>query len=395
MLHFFDYDSRKNFYKPSIMRFILFCLVFFFCLTTAKAAILQSANTGQHPDKIRVVLRLDNAVRYSVHRSDNQITVRLQNTDISPGFSAPKPISSLQSLSASATSGDTLVSLKLNNGVKLLRHFYLKEDFSARLVLDLSIEPKKNAATINPIATISTEKKQSKPRIKTKKIIVLDPGHGGEDPGAIGATGLYEKELTLTIAKEIQTALEKTGAYTVYLTRNDDRFIPLRQRTAIAQERNADLFISLHADAHPDRLASGSSVYTLSERASDKEAEALAAKENRADIIHGVDLSGTPDEVSTILIDLVQRETLNHSARFATLLVQKLRSEINTKRDSHRFAGFVVLKAPDTPAVLVELGFLSNKHEEWLLRQRSHRAKITRSIVKAINGFFQTATTVP
>jgi N-acetylmuramoyl-L-alanine amidase len=377
------------------MRFIFFLLMFFSCLASAQAAVLQSANIGQHRDKIRLVLRLDNAVRYNIHLSSNQITLRLQNTDVGPGFITPKPVANLQSLSTSTTAGDTLILLKVASETTLLRHFYLKEDFGARLVLDLSIESRKNTEAIAPVTAISTEKQKPQPKAKTKKIIVLDPGHGGEDPGAIGATGLHEKELTLTIAKEIKTALEKTGGYTVHLTRNDDRFIPLRKRTAIAQERNADLFISLHADAHPDRLAAGSSVYTLSERASDKEAEALAAKENRADIIHGVDLSGTPDEVSTILIDLVQRETMNHSARFATLLVQKLRNEINIKRDTHRFAGFVVLKAPDTPAVLVELGFLSNKHEEWLLRQRSHRAKITRAMVKAINSFFQPTTAAP
>jgi N-acetylmuramoyl-L-alanine amidase len=149
--------------------------------------------------------------------------------------------------------------------------------------------------------------------------------------------------------------------------------------------------MSIHADAHTSARANGTSVYTLSERASDKEAEALANKENRADIIHGVDLSNTTGEVSSILIDLVQRETMNLSAQYATMLVNNLKNNVNIKRDTHRFAGFMVLKAPDTPAILLELGFLSNPKEEWLLKQRSHRAKIVQAIVKTTNSFFRTA----
>jgi N-acetylmuramoyl-L-alanine amidase len=224
---------------------------------------------------------------------------------------------------------------------------------------------------------------------RKKPIIVIDPGHGGDDPGAIGASGLKEKDVTLMSAQELKASLEATGFYTVYLTRSDDRFIILRERTKIAQTRDADLFISLHADAAISPRAFGASVYTLSEKSSDKEAEMLANKENKADIIHGVDLSNTSDEVSSILIDLVQRETMNQSAAYANLLVKNLKDQVKLKKDTHRFAGFMVLKAPDTPAVLLELGFLSNPKEEWLLKQRSYRAKIIRGITKATNSYFK------
>lgn len=221
-----------------------------------------------------------------------------------------------------------------------------------------------------------------------KRIIVIDPGHGGVDPGAIGVSGIYEKHITLAAARDLKKFLEATGRFTVHLTRDRDVFIRLRGRIERARERKADLFISLHADTIRNRKVRGLSLYTLSERASDKEAAELAERENKADLIAGIDLSHESAEVTNILIDLAQRETMNQSAKLAALLVGELKQRVRTLRNPHRFAGFAVLKAPDIPSVLIELGFLSNKDDERALRSKSHRRKLAQSIAGAVDKYF-------
>ncbi|MCR6631721.1 MAG: N-acetylmuramoyl-L-alanine amidase [Magnetospirillum sp.] len=221
-----------------------------------------------------------------------------------------------------------------------------------------------------------------------KPVVVIDPGHGGVDPGAIGVSGIYEKYITLAVARELKAALEKNGRYKVYLTRDRDIFIRLRDRIAIARQYNADLFISLHADSVANPQLKGLSVYTLSQNASDSEAQALADKENKADLIAGIDLSHESADVANILIDLAQRETMNRSAGFAGGVVDEVGREANLLGNTHRFAGFAVLKAPDVPSVLIEMGYLSNEAEERNLRQPEHRVKLAKSISRAVDRFF-------
>ena len=218
--------------------------------------------------------------------------------------------------------------------------------------------------------------------------VVIDPGHGGVDPGTIGISGTYEKHITLAMARAIRTALEKTGRFKVKLTRDRDIFIRLRDRIRLAREAGANLFISIHADSIKNRKISGPSVYTLSERASDKEAAALAEKENKADLIAGIDLTHENADVMDILIDLAQRETMNQSARYAGMLVTELKKRTKLLRNSHRFAGFAVLKAPDVPSVLLELGFLSNPKDERALRDRRYRARLAAGVVQSIDAYF-------
>lgn len=225
-----------------------------------------------------------------------------------------------------------------------------------------------------------------KPNIK--KVIVIDPGHGGIDPGAVGSSGIFEKKLTLAAAQALQRQLAKSGRYKVVLTRRGDQFLRLRDRFAVARRHRADLFISLHADTIRKKSVRGLSVYTLSEKASDREAAELAEQENKADLIAGVDLTDEPQEVTNILIDLAQRETLNQSARFARHLVQELRQVTKLLRNSHRFAGFAVLKAPDVPSVLIEMGFLSNARDEQALRKPAYRARLARSVERAVDRYF-------
>lgn len=221
-----------------------------------------------------------------------------------------------------------------------------------------------------------------------KPVVVIDAGHGGVDPGAIGVSGVYEKFITLAMAKELKAQLEKGGRYKVYLTRDRDVFIRLRDRIAIARQYDADLFISLHADTVANSQMKGLSVYTLSQNASDSEAQALADKENKADLIAGVDLSHESADVANILIDLAQRETMNRSAVFATSVVDSLGRQVDLLGNTHRFAGFAVLKAPDVPAVLVEMGYLSNVEEERQLRQPDYRGKLAKALSLAVDHFF-------
>jgi N-acetylmuramoyl-L-alanine amidase len=222
-----------------------------------------------------------------------------------------------------------------------------------------------------------------------KPVIVLDPGHGGIDPGTSSADGVTEKEVVLAFAKSLKAKLEATGRYDVYLTREDDTFLPLRERVEFAQKKGANLFLSIHADYFPQQTekATGATVYTLSEEASDEEAKELAAKENFSDVLAGVALPSESDEVvANILIDLAQRETQNRSTVFARSIVGELAGNLHTRK--LRSAGFRVLKAPDVPSVLLELGFLSNPDDEKHLVSDAWRDRMGNSIVEAIDGYF-------
>ena len=221
-----------------------------------------------------------------------------------------------------------------------------------------------------------------------KPVVVIDPGHGGVDPGATSLTGAYEKNIVLALAHDLKEELEKGGKVTPVLTRDRDIFIPLRERVSIARGANADLFMSLHADIVADSDIHGLSVYTLSQTASDAEAQALADKENKADIVAGIDLSNESPEVTNILIDLVQRESMNLSASFAHKVIAEVSKDTHQLlQNTHRFAGFAVLKAPDVPSVLVESGYLSNQRDEQMLRRPEYRAKLAAALARAVENF--------
>jgi N-acetylmuramoyl-L-alanine amidase len=222
-------------------------------------------------------------------------------------------------------------------------------------------------------------------------VVVLDPGHGGVDPGTSSTDGVTEKEVVLTFARTLKAKLEATGRYEVYLTRDDDTFLPLRERVEFAQKKGASLFLSIHADYFPRKVdkATGATVYTLSEEASDEEARALAAKENFSDALAGVELPSDSDEVlANILIDLAQRETQNRSVVFARSIVGELagRGTLHTKR--LRSAGFRVLKSPDIPSVLLELGFLSNPDDEKRLTSETWRDRTAEAVADSIDNYF-------
>jgi len=219
-------------------------------------------------------------------------------------------------------------------------------------------------------------------------LIVIDPGHGGIDGGAVGPGGVLEKDLVLEFSRALKSHLEEAGRYRVLLTRNEDVFLPLRERVDFARRNGAGLFISVHADKFNRQTVGGATVYTVSERASDAEAAALAAKENKADLIAGLDLEDEPDEVTDILIDLARRETKNFSVRLAKALVGSLRGNIRLNKNPHRFAGFRVLKAPDVPSVLIELGYVSNSNDVRELSSAVWRTRAAAAIAQALKHYF-------
>lgn len=220
-----------------------------------------------------------------------------------------------------------------------------------------------------------------------KMIVVIDAGHGGIDSGAVGIHGTQEKQITLSLAKKLKSLLEAEGNYMVYMTREDDRFLSLSQRVNFARSMKADLFISFHADSHTDSSLRGMSIYTLSEKSSDAEAQALANKENKADIIGGVIWEEQDQQVSAILIDLLQHETNTRSVVFASLVLKEIGKETTLLRNSHRSAGFMVLKAVEVPSILLEAGYLSHVQEEALLNSPAHQDKLVRALKRAIQEY--------
>jgi N-acetylmuramoyl-L-alanine amidase len=232
--------------------------------------------------------------------------------------------------------------------------------------------------------------RRAKPKSTTPELplVMLDPGHGGKDPGAIGATGTYEKHVALAAAEELQRALLKSGRYRVELTRRQDVFIHLDDRVSYAQERKATLFVSMHADALTDPAVRGASVYTLASTASDAQSAALARRENSADRFAGTYVQGVSPEVAKILASLVRQETRIASTRLSRSLVSELDRAILMLPNPARHAGFVVLKAPDIPSVLVEMGFMSNPRDEAALQRPEHRAKVVAAMHRSVDAYF-------
>ncbi|MBQ8250764.1 MAG: N-acetylmuramoyl-L-alanine amidase [Alphaproteobacteria bacterium] len=268
-----------------------------------------------------------------------------------------------------------------------------------RLVIDLKpnskpVEKKAIPQSVKPTTPkATTVKKQEStsgllPFSKSKKVVMLDAGHGGQDPGAISKAGRYEKDLTLKMAKETKKLLENAG-YKVVLSRDRDIFISLRGRVKKAHEAKADLFISIHADSAKNTSARGLSIYTISEKASDKEAAALAERENKSDILLGMDLDDYQQEVSSVLIDLAKQDTMKESRRYADLVVKEMQRTVQLLPNAHRFAGFAVLKSPNIPSVLLEMGYMSNKKEEREMQKSSYRKKLGQALVRAVNAYFK------
>ena len=263
-----------------------------------------------------------------------------------------------------------------------------RESFLRRVALDAK-EAKneaKKAPAAPPPATPSEASGDLRP------LVVLDPGHGGIDTGTKAPSGELEKDIVLDFAQRLRQRLEKSGKVRVVMTRGDDTFVELADRVHIARNAGAALFVSIHADwlSHGEGDADGATIYTLSETATDSEAARLAEKENRADVIAGVDLKAEPDDVAGILIDLAQRETKSYSLQFARKLVSEIRPVARLHKNPLKSAGFRVLRAPDIPSVLIELGYVSNRQDLRSLLSDAWRNKTADAIAKAIESYFIT-----
>jgi N-acetylmuramoyl-L-alanine amidase len=295
--------------------------------------------------------------------------------------------------------GQSRIVLDATSPVFIDRSFVLppQDGQPGRLVVDLiptdreTFMRRMNAAAPAPPPSQSAPTLPPPPELRQDNdvpLIVIDPGHGGIDSGTVARNGAEEKNIVLAFAKALEQRIESGGAFNVVLTRDTDIYIPLADRVEFARDRQAALFISIHADSFRVASVRGATVYTVSEEASDQEAAALAATENKSDIIAGLDLRNETDDVSGILIDLAMRETKNYSIQFARSAVDAMRGVIQLNRNPHRFAGFRVLKAPDVPSVLIELGYLSNASDVRDLQSRDWRDKITASLFEAVKAFF-------
>jgi N-acetylmuramoyl-L-alanine amidase len=298
--------------------------------------------------------------------------------------------------------GGSRIVLDAKKPVRIDRSFVLDatDGQPARLVIDLAATDRDSfmhALALDKTApNPQPGKNEREPALKNgndpRPLIVIDPGHGGIDNGTRAPSGELEKSIVLEFATLLRDRLEKSGKYRVVMTRTDDTFVPLGERVRIARNRQASLFISIHADAlaRGDGEAQGATVYTVSETASDAEAARLAEAENKADVIAGVDLRSEADDVADILIDLAQRETKTFSTQFARTLVGELKSVARMHKHPLKAAGFKVLKAPDVPSVLVELGYVSNQQDLKSLVSNTWRGKTADSIAQAVETFFTT-----
>jgi N-acetylmuramoyl-L-alanine amidase len=345
-------------------------------------------------------------VRYARHSDTTSRIVLDMQAEVEPQLLSQSPATTHRirlvpqgasaAAAAPAASGETL---NIPNRGREVEQVQTKEGTLGRIAEEENNAPTATASNNYPIPRLKpgtgAHTTASAPAATPRTpIVVIDAGHGGQDPGAVGQRGTHEKVITLAFAQSLKHALEKSGRYKVVLTRDKDFFIPLRQRVQIARKAKGDMFISLHADSAPGAQVRGLSVYSLSETASDSEAAKLAASENKADIINGVDLSGASKDVTDILIDLTQRSTMARSAALGEQLLTGIqRAGVRTLSKPHRYAGFAVLKAPDIPSALVELGFLSHPEEETLLQTASHRSQIVEGLVKGIDSYFTQTTT--
>lgn len=391
-----------------MLRFLLVLVLVIGCISSVQAATeLHALRIGVHPNKTRVVLELGEGVPFRAFTLPDPYRVVIDIPEVKwlAAQSPPRlPVGVVRDMRFGRFEPGTMrIVLDLDRPVLIDQAFLLtpRDGKPHRLVVDIKAVTRaayvaesarqtfQSDTELSPtrpaIATLRPRRKPS----NTRPMIVIDPGHGGVDPGAISVTGRKEKVLTLIYGKALRDALLKTKRYRVSMTRSDDRFIKLRDRMEIAQRVGGQLFISLHANTHSSRNIRGASIYTVSEKASDAEAARFAELENAADIVAGVNFAEHPEDVRDILLDLTWRETKNLSKRFANTMITEVGTVNSLLPNSHRFAGFAVLKSPTVPSVLFEIGYVSNPKEARRIESAEHRKKVVTAIVKAIDRYFE------
>jgi N-acetylmuramoyl-L-alanine amidase len=384
----------------------LFALLLLSLPTLAGEATVTGARVAGDRVRTRFVADLDRAVSFTVYVLPDPYRVIVDLPDVS--FDLPPDIGReargliAQYRYGALEPGRARIVMDATGPVLIEKSFLVDPQAGqpARIVVDLvgtdeeafrrKLESERIASDAAVAAAEADPPGAVAPPRDGRKVIVIDPGHGGMDPGAIGVDGTREKDVVLAFARALRDLLAAGGRYDVVLTRGDDTFVTLRDRVRAAHEAKADLFIAIHADTVRARGARGATIYTLSEKASDREAEAIAQRENASAIIGDADFAGQSKAVTDILIDLVQRESKNHSVYFAKKAVGELRQVTAVTGKPLRSAGFVVLKALDVPSVLIELGYLSNRAEAAQLASGEWQRKAAAAMARAVDQYFAT-----
>lgn len=390
---------------------LIFCTAF-----PAVASEIIGLRLGTHPDKTRIVVEMTGNADFRTQVSDNpkqlHIYLPADHWQVRGDTVMVPPFTSVRHDRLTGVDNITRLSLPMTRAMIIRTAYLLPGQGNAphRLVIDMveSTDIEFAAATKAVHGSLAVHKTSlndvlqsitaettpqpvpvAKPPIK-KPVIVIDAGHGGADPGAISPGGIKEKDITLSMARTIARALNATGRYDARLTRTNDKFIKLHDRVKIARAAKADLFISIHADSVRNRQTRGASIYTLSDKASDEQTARLAARENRADLIGGIDLNEEDEDVTAILLDLSMRETMNQSKFLANTVVLSFSNKgVQVLQNPHRYAGFAVLKAPDVPSVLIETGFVSNENEARLLLSAPYQQKLAASLLHSLDRYFE------
>jgi len=353
----------------------------------AAAADLLKVRLGGDKTETRLVIDVNQAVSgklVSDGLNDGKIVISLADVDVPIGLAGTGQ-GLVRKWAVDDSGRSARVTIELASDAVVRRRFLLPPGdgmTNYRYVIDLKASAGMPRAQLTKAAAAPkmTLTKTSAPR---RRVIVIDAGHGGKDPGARGVTS-REKDITLASARALKARLEKTGRYKVVMTRDSDVFVPLESRVKVARRADADLFISLHADAGPDASVRGLSVYTLSEKGADRAARVMG----KDDWLMNASYSGNNRTVSQILLDLTQRATKNRSAQFAELLLDRVSDETPLLRRSHRDAGFVVLLAPDVPAVLLEMGFITSREDESKLATPDGRRRLMGAVGDSIDAYF-------
>jgi N-acetylmuramoyl-L-alanine amidase len=374
---------------------------------SGQTPIVLSARIGEHEDRTRLVIELSDPVNLRTFTLAGPDRVVVDMPEVGWRLGAPPRPSGFGSIKSYRyglfRKGNSRMVIDLNRPVTVSDALVLPpaSGFGYRVVIDLfptqrstfeanagwPADLKKRESDAEKLAALMGSA-GNESGTGGKKVIVIDPGHGGLDSGTNGVNGLMEKDLVLAEGLRLAQLLKADG-YSVHMTRDSDVFIPLRERVAIGRRYRADLMISLHADSNPDPDVNGLSIYTLNDGRSDREAAALARRENQSDVIAGVDLASN-NPVAPILIDLAQRDTINKSSRFAETALSHLSEATDIlARSPHRAASLAVLVAPDVPAVLIELGYLSNNSDAGQMNTAAWRAKVAAAIARAVDANFQ------
>jgi len=372
------------------MRFVGVILLLLATGVVAAPVQVQNLRMWQAPDETRLVFDVSRPVQHNVFTlsSPARVVIDLSHASLPKALSQPKPDDDVlaEIRSAVRPNGDLRVVLDLKRPVRP-KSFLLRPNrqYGHRLVLDLL---KENASAVRQ-EPVRHGTAYAAPRLRDV-VIAVDPGHGGEDPGATGARGAKEKHVVLAIARELERLIKREPGMRPVLVRKGDYYLRLRKRIEIARAHKADLFVSIHADAFRDPKVRGASVYALSQNgASSEAARWLAERENSADLIGGVSLDDKDDLLASVLLDLSQTATIEASVEAGDQVLRGLKKVGRVHKRHIQQAGFVVLKSPDIPSILVETAFISNPTDEKRLRSARHQRKMARAILEGIRSYFQ------